>query len=94
MPTTTMATTMRKILKRTYDDQNDNDNDDDERPCFFRQQPTLVGCIPGRGVVGNFYDYDNDEDDDDGDDNEDVFEEGCTMTIGTMTMTAKNGLVF
>ena len=41
---------------------------------FFRQQPTLVGCIPGRGVVGDFYDDDNDENDDNGDDNEDVFD--------------------
>ena len=30
MATTMMATTMRKILTRTYDDQNDNDDDDDE----------------------------------------------------------------
>ena len=41
---------------------------------FLRQQPTLVGCIPGRGVVGDFYDDDNDEDEDDGNDDEDVFD--------------------
>ena len=33
---------------------------------FFRQQPTLVRCIPGRGVVGDFYDDEKDEDDNDG----------------------------
>ena len=38
--------------------------------CFFRQQPTLVGCIPGREVVGDFYDDDENEDDGNGDDNE------------------------
>ena len=37
---------------------------------FFRQQPTLVGCIPGRGGVGDFYDDDDKEDDNDGDDDE------------------------
>ena len=47
----------------------------------FRQQPTLVGCIPGRGVVGDFYDDDGNEDDNDGDndngnDDEDIFDEG------------------
>ena len=49
---TTMAKNMRTILTRTYDDHNnnDNDNDNDKRTRFFRQQPTLVGCIPGRGV--------------------------------------------
>ena len=36
---------------------------------YFRQQPTLVGCIPGRRVVGDFYDDDNDEDDDNGNNN-------------------------
>ena len=72
---TTMATMMRKILTRTYDDQNNNDEDNDERPRFFRQQPTLVGCIPGRGVVGDFYNDDGNEDDDNGDDNDDVFDE-------------------
>ena len=43
----------------------------------FRQQPTLVGCIPGRGVVGDFYDDDGDEDDDNGNgnDDEDNFDE-------------------
>ena len=44
---------------------------------FFRQQPTLVGCIPGRGVVGGFYNDDGNEDDDNGNDDvdndEDVF---------------------
>ena len=36
MATMTMATAMRKILKRTYDDQNNNDNDNDngKRPFF------------------------------------------------------------
>ena len=38
---------------------------------FFRQQPTLVGCIPGRGLVGDFYNDDENEDDDNGDGNED-----------------------
>ena len=66
----TMATTMRTFLTRTYDDDNNNDNDGDKRPCFFRRQPTLVRCIPGRGVVGDFYDDDKDEDDKDGDYNE------------------------
>ena len=61
-----MATTIRTILTRKYDDNNNNDNDGDKRPCFFRQQPTLVGCIPGRGVVGDFYDDDGNEDDNDG----------------------------
>ena len=75
MAMTTMATKMRKILTRTYDDQNDNDNDDDERPCFFRQQSTLVRCIPGRGVVGDFYDVDDDGGDDNDDDNGDDFDE-------------------
>ena len=42
---------------------------------FFRQKPTLVGCIPGRGVVGNFYDDDNNEDNDNGNNNEDIFVE-------------------
>ena len=36
---------------------------------FFRQQPTLVGCIPGRGVVGDFYDDDKDKDDNNGNGN-------------------------
>ena len=67
---TTMATTMRTILTRTYDDHNDDDDDGDERPHLFRQQPTLVGCIPGRGVVGDLYDDEEDEDDSDGDYNE------------------------
>ena len=65
-----MAMTMRLFLTRTYDDDNDNDNDSDKRPRFFRQQPTLVGCIPGRGVVGVFYDDDKDEDDNNGNYNE------------------------
>ena len=69
-----MATTIRKFLTRTYDNNNDDDGDGDKRPRFLRQQPTLVGCIPGRGVVGDFYDDDNNEDDDDGEDNEDVFD--------------------
>ena len=30
----------------------------------------MVGCIPGRGVVGDFYDDDKDEDDNNGDYNE------------------------
>ena len=42
---------------------------------FLRQQPTLVGCIPARGVVGDLYDDDEDEVDNDGGDNEDVFDE-------------------
>ena len=66
----TMATTMRKFMMRKYDDDNDNDDDCNKRLCSFRQQPTLVGCIPGRGVVGDFYDDDKDEDDNDGDNNE------------------------
>ena len=66
MRMTTMVTTMRTFLTRTYDDNNDHDNYRDERPRFFRQQPTLVRCIPGRGVVGDFYDDDKDEDDNDG----------------------------
>ena len=74
-----MATTMRTILTRTYDDHNDNDNDGNKQPRFFRQQPTLVGCIPGRGVVGDFYNDDDNEDDENGDndgyDNEDGFDE-------------------
>ena len=37
---------------------------------FFWKQSTLVGCIPSRGVVGDFYDDDKDEDDKDGDYNE------------------------
>ena len=43
----------------------------------FRQQPTLVGCINGRGVVGDFYDDDEDEDDNNGNgnDDEDNFDE-------------------
>ena len=65
-----MVMTMRTFLTRTYNDENDDDNDGDKRPHFFSQQPTLVGCIPGRGVVGNFYDDDKDEDEDDGDYNE------------------------
>ena len=65
-----MATTMRTFLRKTYDDDNDNDDDGDKRPRFFMQQPTLVICIPGRGVVGGFYDDDEDEDDNDGNDNE------------------------
>ena len=55
---------------RAYDDNNYNDNDGDKRSRFFRQQPTLVGCIPSRGVVGDFYKDDDDEDDDNGDNNE------------------------
>ena len=38
---------------------------------FFRQQPTLVVCTPGRGGVGDLYDDDGSEDDDNGDNNED-----------------------
>jgi hypothetical protein len=45
---------------------------------FFRQQSTLVGCIPGRGGVGDFYDDDNNEDDDDGDN-----DEGTTIMMMT-----------
>ena len=43
---------------------------------FFRQEPTLVRYIPGRRVVGDFYDYDKDKDDNNGngDDNEDNFD--------------------
>ena len=68
-----MATTTRTILTRIYDDNNNDDNDDGDKhkqPCFFRQQPALVGCIPSRGVVGDIYDHDEDEDDDNGDNNE------------------------
>ena len=76
-----MATKMRRtFLTRTYDDNNDDDSDGDKRPCFLRQQPTLVGCISGRGVVGDFYNDDYDEDDDDGDNDgsgdEDSFDKG------------------
>jgi hypothetical protein len=42
---------------------------------FFYATTNLVGCIPGRGGVGDFYDDDEDEDDDDGDDNQDNFDE-------------------
>ena len=37
-----------------HDDHNDDEDDGNKHkgPCFFRQQPTLVGCIPGRGVGG------------------------------------------
>ena len=65
-----MATTMRKFLTRTYNENKENDNDGDKQPRFFRQQPTLVGCIPGRGLVGDFYYDDKDEDDNNGDYNE------------------------
>ena len=65
---TTMVTMMRTFLTRTYDD--DNDNNGDEHPSFFWQQPTLDGFIPGRGVVGDFYDDDKDEDDDNGNNDE------------------------
>ena len=43
---------------------------------FFRQLPTLVGCIPVRGVVGDFYDDDEDEDGNNGngDNDEDNFD--------------------
>ena len=68
-----MAMTMRTFLTRTYDDDKDDDNDGNERPRFFRQQPTLVGCIPGRGVVGDFYDDDKDENDNDGNYNEEDY---------------------
>ena len=63
----TMAMTMRTFLTRTYDDDNNDDNYGNEKPRFFMQQPTLVICIPGRGVVGDLYDDDKDEDDNDGD---------------------------
>ena len=53
-------------MTRTYDD--DNDNNGDKQPSFFRQQPTLDGFIPGRGVVDDFYDDEEDEDDANGDD--------------------------
>ena len=72
----TMVTTMRTFLTRTYDDNNDDDGDGDKRPHFLRQQPTLVGCIPGRGVVCDFYNDDDDEDDNDGDDNGNDNEDG------------------
>ena len=42
---------------------------------IFRQQPTLVGCIPGRGVVGDFYD-DDDNGNNNGNNDEDVFDKG------------------
>ena len=44
---------------------------------FFIQQPTLVGCIPGRVVVDDFYDDDKDEDDNNGngDNDEEDFDE-------------------
>ena len=75
MMETTMATAMRAFSTRAYDDDNDDDDDGNKRPCFIRQQPTLVGCIPSRGVVGDFYNDDNNEDDNDDDDNEeDVFD--------------------
>ena len=64
---------MRMFLTRTYDDDNNDDNDGDEQPRFFRQQPTLVRCIPGRGVMGDFYEDDNDGNND-GNDAEDVFD--------------------
>ena len=35
------------------------------------QQPTLVGCITGRGGVGDFYNDDDNEDDNNGDNDED-----------------------
>ena len=70
-----MAMTMRMILTRTYDDHNNNEDDDDKQPRFFRQQPTLVRCIPARGVVGDLCDDDDDEDDNDGNANEDAFDE-------------------
>ena len=70
MRMTMVATTMRTFLTRTCDDKNDDENDGNKRPCFFIQQPTLVGCIPGRGIVGDFYDDDKDEDEDNGDYNE------------------------
>ena len=45
---------------------------------FFRQKPTLVGCIPGRGVGGwviSTIDDEDDEDrDNDGNNDEDVFD--------------------
>ena len=73
-----MATTMRTFLTRAYDDDNADADDGNKQPGFFRQQPTLVGCIPVRGVVGDFYNDDNNEDDDNGDDygddDEDVFD--------------------
>ena len=47
-----MAMTMTAFLTRTYDDNKDNANAGNERPRFLRQQPILVGCIPGRGVSG------------------------------------------
>ena len=65
---TMMVTRMRTFLTRTYDDNNGDDGDGDERPHFLRQQPTLVGCIPGGWVGGDLYD-DYEEDDDDGDNN-------------------------
>ena len=53
------------------------------QPRFFTYQPALVGCIPGREGVGDFYyddvneddnkdnDHNKDDDDDDDDDNKD-----------------------
>ena len=83
---------MRTFLTRTYDD--DNNNNGDEQHSFFRQQPTLDGFIPGRGVVGDFYDDDNDENDNNGNNYEDIFYKGRMMTITTMKMTATNNFIF
>ena len=56
---------------------------------FFRQQPTLVGCIPGRGVVGDFYDDDKDEYDGDGNVNE---EDHCpVLSLSEDATNAVNG---
>ena len=44
---TTMATTMRMILTRAYDDHNDNEDDDDEQPCFLgNNQPWSDAFLP------------------------------------------------
>ncbi len=64
-----MATTMRKTIAN--DDNQDNNDDNNVTMMtmilFFRQQPTLVGCISGREWVGDFYNGNNLEDDNNND---------------------------
>ncbi len=46
-----------------------NDDNDEDNLIFFRQQPTLVRCIPGRGGVVDFYDDDKNADGNNDNDN-------------------------
>ena len=64
MRMTTMATSMRETI--ADDDDKDKKVTTMAMISFFRKQPSLVGCIPGRGGVGDFYNDNDDEDDNDG----------------------------